>query len=118
MLLLWLDLIECILRLCRMNPLGYETSFWPKSIPSILTPKDQKSISPNSAMSNEQLGKRSNNTLQEDLRGQVPTQFAKEWALDGDGLKGKLLDAGWNVAAASHLQRKLNVSSAWRTVPR
>ena len=83
-----------------------------------LTPKDQKSISPKSAMSHEQLGKRSNNTLQEDLRGQVPTQFAKEWALDGDGLKGKLLDAGWNVAAASHLQRKLNVSSAWRTVPR
>jgi hypothetical protein len=36
-----------------------------------------------------------------DLRRQVPTQFAAEGALDGNGLKGELPDAGWNVAAAS-----------------
>ena len=33
--------------------------------------------------------------------GQVPTQFATQGALDGDGLEGELPDAGWNVATAS-----------------
>jgi hypothetical protein len=33
--------------------------------------------------------------------GQVPAQFAAKRALNGDGLKGELPDAGWNVAAAS-----------------
>ena len=37
---------------------------------------------------------------EEDLRGQVPAQFAAEGALNGDGLKGEFPDAGWNVAAA------------------
>jgi hypothetical protein len=32
---------------------------------------------------------------------QVPTQFATEGALNRDGLKRKLPDAGWNIAAAS-----------------
>jgi hypothetical protein len=36
-----------------------------------------------------------------DLRWQVPTQFAAEGALDRDGLKRELLDAGWHIAAAS-----------------
>jgi hypothetical protein len=30
---------------------------------------------------------------EEDLRWQVPTQFATQGALDGDGLKGELLPA-------------------------
>ena len=37
---------------------------------------------------------------EEDLGGKVPTQFATEGALNSDGLKGELPDAGWNVAAA------------------
>src|ERR1019366_814321 len=32
--------------------------------------------------------------------GQVPAQFATEGTLNGDGLKGELPDAGWNVAMA------------------
>jgi hypothetical protein len=55
---------------------------------------------------------------EEEFRGQVPTQFAAQGALDGDGLEREFPDAGWNVAAAPHLQRKLIVSSAWRTAPR
>jgi hypothetical protein len=58
-------------------------------------------------MSNEQLGKRSNNTLQEALGRQVPTQFAAEGALNGDGLKGELLDAGRNVAVMPPRRRQL-----------
>ena len=56
------------------------------------TPEIEKCNCPGSAVSNEQLGKRSNNTL--------PSQFAAKWTLDRDGLKWELLDAGWNVAAA------------------
>ena len=37
---------------------------------------------------------------EEDLRWQVPTQFATQGALDGDGLKGELLPARGHVAAA------------------
>jgi hypothetical protein len=37
---------------------------------------------------------------EEDLRGQVSTQFAAEGTNNGDGLKGELPDAGWNIAAA------------------
>ena len=37
---------------------------------------------------------------EEDLRWQVPARFAAEGALNSDGLKGELPDAGWNVAAA------------------
>jgi hypothetical protein len=38
---------------------------------------------------------------EEDLRWKVSPQFPAETALNGNGLKGKLLYAGWNVAAAS-----------------
>ena len=38
---------------------------------------------------------------EEDFSGKVKAQFTTEWALNGDGLKGELPDAGWNVAAAS-----------------
>jgi hypothetical protein len=38
---------------------------------------------------------------EEDFGGQVSPQFAAQGALDLDGLKGELPDAGWNVAAAS-----------------
>jgi hypothetical protein len=34
------------------------------------------------------------------LGGKVPTRFAAKRALNSDGLKGELNDAGWNVAAA------------------
>ena len=37
---------------------------------------------------------------EEDLRWKVLAQFATEGALDGEGLKGELPDAGWNIAAA------------------
>jgi hypothetical protein len=37
---------------------------------------------------------------EEEFGRQVPTQFATEMALHGDGMKGKFPDAGWNVAAA------------------
>jgi hypothetical protein len=37
---------------------------------------------------------------EEDLSGKVTAQFATEGTLNGDGLKGKLCDARWNVAAA------------------
>ena len=42
-------------------------------------------------MSNEQLGKRSNNTL--------PAQLTAEGTLDGDGLKLKFLPTGGHIAA-------------------
>jgi hypothetical protein len=38
---------------------------------------------------------------EEEFRGQVPTRFAAEGTLNGDGLEREFLDAGWNVAAAS-----------------
>jgi hypothetical protein len=38
---------------------------------------------------------------EEDLRWQVPAQFAAEGALNRDGLKWEFPDAGWNVGAAS-----------------
>jgi hypothetical protein len=38
---------------------------------------------------------------EEDLRGQVPSQFAAQGALDGDGLKWKLIPARLHIAAAS-----------------
>jgi hypothetical protein len=37
----------------------------------------------------------------EDFGGKVLPEFATEGALNGDGLKGELLDARWYVAAAS-----------------
>ena len=37
---------------------------------------------------------------EEHLRRQVSTHFTAKGALDGDGLKGELPDAGWNVAMA------------------
>jgi hypothetical protein len=38
---------------------------------------------------------------EEDLSGKVTAQFATEGALNGDGLKGEIPNARWNVAAAS-----------------
>jgi len=38
---------------------------------------------------------------EEDLGGEVPAKFATEGALNGNGLKGKLPDARWNIATAS-----------------
>ena len=60
-----------------------------------------------------------------DERGSLPLFLSRHhprtergnWFLCA-GTVSKLTDAGWNVAAASHLQRKLNVSSAWRIAPR
>jgi hypothetical protein len=37
---------------------------------------------------------------EEDLRWQVPAQFAAQWALDGDGLKWKVVPASGHIAAA------------------
>jgi hypothetical protein len=44
--------------------------------------------------------------------GQVPAKFATEGALNGDGLKRELPDAGWNVAAAL-LARDNEGLAAW-----
>src|SRR5580704_10112558 len=38
---------------------------------------------------------------EEHLSGKVTAQFATEGALNGDGLKGKLPDAGWNDGLVS-----------------
>ena len=38
---------------------------------------------------------------EEDLGGQVPSRFAAEGALNGDGFEREFPAAGWNVAAAS-----------------
>ena len=54
-------------------------------------PEIEKCNCPGSAMSNEQLGKRSNNTL--------PAQLTAEGTLDGDGLKLKFLPTGGHIAA-------------------
>jgi hypothetical protein len=37
---------------------------------------------------------------EEDLRWKVPTQFAAQGALNGDGLKRKFVPARWHIAAA------------------
>ena len=39
-------------------------------------------------------------SAEEDLRWQVPAQFATQWALDGDRLEGELLPARGHIAAA------------------
>jgi hypothetical protein len=39
-------------------------------------------------------------TTEEDLRRQVPAQFAAEGASDGDRLEGELLPPGGHIAAA------------------
>jgi hypothetical protein len=38
---------------------------------------------------------------EEDLEGQIPTQLGAEEAVNGDGLEGKFIPTGGNVAAAS-----------------
>jgi hypothetical protein len=37
---------------------------------------------------------------EEDLGGQVPAQLAAQGALNGDGLKWKVVPARWDIAAA------------------
>jgi len=37
---------------------------------------------------------------EEDFRREVSAQFTTEWALDGDGLKWKIISASGHIAAA------------------
>jgi hypothetical protein len=38
---------------------------------------------------------------EEDFRGQIPARFTAEGTINGDGLKRKLPDTGWDIAAAT-----------------
>jgi hypothetical protein len=54
--------------------------------------------------------------IEEDLRGQVPAQFAAEGTLDGDRLERAFPDAGWNVAAAPFAgDHKLSPLDDWES---